>query len=119
MCPPAMVCVRYVCYRFGALIVDQFRAKVYLLSRGSSASRRPSPTNAKESIVIAIAKVGNSPRCQYTRIYEEESATILPQLGVGSLIPKPRKLSPASVKITVGIPSVTATISGETALGSR
>src|SRR5205809_448344 len=37
-------------------------------SRGSRASRRPSPTNEKDSMVIAISRVGNSPRCQYTRI---------------------------------------------------
>ena len=44
---------------------------------------------------------------------------IWPQLGVGGLMPTPRKLSAASAKIARGMPSVTETMMGASELGSR
>ena len=47
------------------------------------------------------------------------SPTILPQLGMGSLIPNPRKLRPASAKMALGMPRASITISGGRAFGKR
>lgn len=91
----------------------------YLLARGSRAARRPSPTNEKLNIVKAIMTVGKSPKCQYTSMNDDDCPAILPQLGMGSLIPIPKKLNPASANIVAGIPRVNEIISGDNAFGNR
>src|SRR5262249_7468110 len=85
---------------------------------GSRASRTPSPKNVNASMVIAMAIDGNTHRCQYERMYCWPSPTIWPHDGVGGLIPTPMNDSAASVKIACGIPNVTATTMGVSALGS-
>ena len=54
----------------------------------------------KPMVIIAIIRLGKSPMCQYTRTYARLVDTILPRLGTGSSIPSPKKLNPASAKIT-------------------
>src|SRR5215510_11236951 len=84
---------------------------------GSSASRTPSPKNVNDSIVIAMAMDGNTHRCQYERMNCCPSPTICPHEGVGGLIPTPMNDSAASVKIASGMPKLTATTMGVSALG--
>src|SRR5664279_3241268 len=94
---------------------------IYLPQRerlGSSASCKPSPTNEKPSIVTATQSVGSRVKCGKTRIeLLIAPPTILPQLAVGSVMPIPRKLSPASAKITCGTAKVNETSSGVMAFG--
>ena len=69
------------------------------------------------SIVTAIAMAGNTHRCQYERMNCCPSPTIWPHDGVGGLMPTPMKDRAASVKIASGMPKVTATTIGVSALG--
>src|SRR5436190_2020183 len=68
-------------------------------------------------MVTAMAIDGNTQRCQYERMYCWPSPTIWPHEGVGGLIPTPMNESAASVKIASGMPNVTATTMGVSALG--
>src|SRR5438094_692449 len=69
-------------------------------------------------MVTAMAIDGNTQRCQYERMYCWPSPTICPHDGMGGLMPTPMKDSAASVKIASGIPKVTATTIGVSALGN-
>ena len=45
------------------------------------------------------------------------SLSMLPQLGIGTCTPKPKKLSPASVRMALAMPKLAATVMGATTLG--
>src|SRR5438128_2126480 len=66
----------------------------------------------------AAGAVGKTASHQLERRYCWCSPTIWPQLGMGGLTPIPMKLSAASAKMSCGIPKVTATTIGVSALGS-
>ena len=63
----------------------------------------------KPRVMNAINTLGNKPICQYVRAYDRLVDTILPRLGVGSSMPSPKKLRPASLKIAAGIWNATRT----------
>src|SRR5690606_22304563 len=90
-----------------------------LLSRGSSASRSPSPTRLKASTVTTIARPGNVASHHAPNSTSLPSATILPHEGAGSGTPSPRNESPASSTIVLPMPSVAATMTGASTLGTR
>ena len=70
------------------------------LSRGSSASRMPSPSRLNANTVSVIAAPGNSTSHHGgTSPAFSESASMLPQVGVGGGMPTPRKPSAASMMI--------------------
>src|SRR5690606_34774323 len=76
-----------------------------LLSRGSSASRSPSPTRLNASTVTTIARPGNVASHHAPNSTSLPSATILPHEGAGSGTPRPRNESPASSTIVLPMPS--------------
>ena len=62
---------------------------IYLLDRGSSASLNPSPRKENEIISRAMASAGKRVAKGEAKIAWEPSCIIVPQLGVGGLIPIP------------------------------
>src|SRR5262245_2035236 len=80
----------------------------------SNASRRPSPMKLAASTARLIAAPGanQSQGCVASVAGLRASLRIDPQLGVGWVTPRPRKLRPASVRIAPAIPSEPATVSG-------
>lgn len=71
----------------------------YLFDCGSSASRSPSPTKAKEIMISAISRLGMMTKTgRYVTIGKLWN-TMLPQLAVGGRMPIPRKLRLASARI--------------------
>src|SRR6266545_6692257 len=85
--------------------------------RGSSRSRRPSPSKLAARTVIAIARPGNNPIQIATRMNWRPSASITPHSGVGDCGPRPRKLSAAPVKIAPPMPMDDMTMIGATTFG--
>ena len=71
-------------------------------SFGSKMSRSASPAKAKPSTVIMIAKPGKITIHGAVIAYcAAVPVSILPQEGNGSEMPRPKKLSPASVSMAV------------------
>ena len=94
------------------------RADRRYFSRGSSASRRPSPKRLKPSTVTKIARPGNSDSQALAWMKETLALRSQPQLGVGGWVPRPRKDSVASTMIEVAMPSVVVTMIGARQFGS-
>ena len=88
--------------------------------RGSNASRKASPKKFIDSTAKAIATADGSHRHgKFSRMGSFMAVvSVCPQLGVGCCTPKPRKLRLDSVRIAPASPSVAATTTGPTTLGS-
>src|ERR1017187_6748347 len=84
----------------------QQRALAHDRSRGSSASRRPSPMKLKQYTIVASAAAGTSNRCGCACMSEAPSAISEPSDANGTRTPRPRKLMKASNRMTVGTVSV-------------
>src|SRR5260370_1417751 len=81
-------------------IVDfEQMAHVSTFRRGSSTSRRPSPSRFMPSVARLIAIPGNSMIHHACTEWSRPSEMMLPQLGVGGDGPTPRKLSAASARM--------------------
>ena len=87
------------------------------LMRGSSASRSPSPMKLKPDTVSTIAAPGRRQPAGSGQTYCCAPSSMLPQEGVGGWMPRPRKLSAASVRIALATPSVAATMIAGSAVG--
>src|SRR5207245_2136892 len=87
------------------------------LSRGSSASRRPSPKRLKPSTVTKMARPGKSDSQGVAWMNATLAFRSHPQLGVGGCVPSPRKDSVASTMMEVAIPRVVVTMIGARQLG--
>src|SRR5256886_9598296 len=87
-------------------------------ARTSSASRKPSPMRLTASTVRPIASPGKSDTHGATRSRSRPSATLAPQEGGGGGAPSPTNESAASAMIAPPTPSVAATITGPSTLGS-
>src|SRR6185437_1513754 len=85
---------------------------------GSRMSRRPSPSRLRPSTVRKIATPGKIDSHGTVLIWSRASESMLPQLGKGGRMPRPRNDSAASERIAVPMPSVAITISGPRILGS-
>ena len=81
-------------------------------------SRKPSPSRLKPSTVKKIARPGNTDSHGAVVIWSRASDSMLPQLGNGGRMPRPRNDSAASARIAPPMPSVAMTISGPRMLGS-
>src|SRR6185295_15493634 len=86
-------------------------------SRGSSASRRPSPNRLNPSTVTKMARPGKSESHGLAWMKATLALRSQPQLGVGGCVPRPRKLSVASTMIEVAMPRVVVTIIGARQFG--
>ena len=73
---------------------------------GSSAIRSPSPTKLIESVVTRIASPGKRLTHQARLSVSRPSESMMPHSGVGGLAPRPRKLSPAAVRMAEATPHV-------------
>src|SRR2546428_6506507 len=69
-----------------------FESEPNYLSRGSRASRRPSPKRLKPSTVTKMARPGNSDSQRLSWMKATLALRSQPQLGVGGWVPSPRKL---------------------------
>src|SRR5262249_29632272 len=90
----------------------------HLLSRGSRASRSPSPRRVKASTLMAIMMPGNSTRKKGVNTLFRSAASIDPHSAVGGCTPKPRKDSAATSSTAVAMPSVACTTSGVSEFGN-
>ena len=68
--------------------------------------------------VVVIATPGKIDSHGTVLIWSRASESMLPQLGKGGRMPRPRNDSAASERIAVPMPSVAITISGPRMLGS-
>src|SRR5262249_5084001 len=80
-------------------------------SRGSSRSRKASPIRLKASTASMIASPENVVIHGQHLMYCRPSLRMLPQLGVGGGIPRPRNDKLASVRMAVAMLSVATTTS--------
>jgi len=80
-------------------------------------SLNPSPTKLKAKTVNNIAIPGKMEYQGAEPIYFIPSLIMLPQLGVGGVIPSPKKLRAASLKIAFDIHSVATTMISPIILG--
>src|SRR5690606_34312383 len=81
--------------------------------RGSSASRRPSPSRLKPRLTMRMAKPGIAATHHWSRMKRRPEAIIAPHSGSGGCAPRPRKPSPAAVRMMPAMSSVTRTMSEE------
>src|SRR6185437_12331713 len=88
------------------------------LSRYAAASERASPNRVQHVTVAISASPGARAAHGAITIASRPSAIMLPQLGFGGWMPRPRNESPLSSKMALPTPSVMATIAGPSALGS-
>src|SRR5690606_17131136 len=79
-------------------------------SRGSMASRSPSPIRLNASTSTRIARLGISARWKAFSMLSKPSRTMPPHVGVGGASPSPMKASEASVRTAVAIHSEAMTI---------
>ena len=84
---------------------------------GSRMSRSPSPRRLRPSTVKKMARPGNTDSHGAARIWSRASDSMLPQLGKGGRMPRPRNDSAASARMAPPMPSVAITISGPRMLG--
>ena len=84
---------------------------------GSSASRIASPTRLNAITVRTSAALGKTVSQGASRSTSRPLSIMLPQVGVGSVMPSPRKLSIDSVRIAAGTRSVQRTMTGSTPFG--
>ncbi len=82
-----------------------------------SASRRPSPSKFHASTVSAIAAPGGTDKNGLVASTPRASAKDRPQLGSLTGTPTPRKLRPASIKITAPNSNEVCTMSGGAIFG--
>src|SRR5439155_4150244 len=100
-----------------AEVLDDGRVRAHRLSRGSSASRRPSPSRLKPSTVSDSAIPGAKMRYAAVKIWSLASPIMRPHSAVGGWAPRPMKERAAASSTAVAMPSVPCTISGVRALG--
>src|SRR5207244_978900 len=93
-------------------------AYAYLRARGSRASRSPSPTRLKASVVANRKSPGKTIIHQATVKIDPASESILPQDGVVGGTPMPRKESAASNRMLFGMIRVVNTSTGAKTFGS-
>src|SRR5205807_9962355 len=86
--------------------------------RGSSRSRRPSPRRLNPRTVSAIAAPGRTAIHGSSSMYCRAALSINPQEAVGGWVPRPRKLSAASVRMAVERDTVVCTIKGAETFGT-
>src|SRR6516165_500566 len=86
-------------------------------SRGSSRSRRPSPTRLKPTTVTRMARPGNVAIQGAVSINDRPVASIEPHSGVGGVAPRPRNDSPAVSTMVNPTVSVAKTMIGDRTLG--
>src|SRR5690554_641245 len=85
---------------------------------GSSTSRSPSPRKQKPRLTMMMAKPGMVATHHWSRMKVRPREIIAPHSGNGGCAPSPRKPSPAAVRITPAISSVTRMIIEEVHSGS-
>ena len=61
--------------------------------RGSSQSRKASPSRLKARTAVITAAAGKITRCGASKRWPLASFSMAPQLGIGARTPRPRKLS--------------------------
>jgi D-arabinose 1-dehydrogenase-like Zn-dependent alcohol dehydrogenase len=88
------------------------------LTRGSSWSRRPSPSMLTASTVTARKMPGKRMLCGKTRNSARPSAMMLPQVGVSGGMPTPRNERIASSRMAEAQTNVAWTMSGASVLGT-
>src|SRR5262249_49107307 len=93
-------------------------AYVYRMVRGSSASRRPSPTRLNASVVRNRKSPGNTTTPRAPGKIDRAAESILPHDGVVAAPPTPRNESAASNRMLFGMMSVVNTSRGATPFGS-
>src|SRR6185312_4265248 len=81
----------------------------WLLPRGSSASRRPSPSRLKPRLTMRMATPGMAATHHWSRMKRRPDAIIAPHSGSGGCAPRPRKPRPAAVRMMPAMSSVTRT----------
>ena len=86
--------------------------------RGSSASRRPSPTKFTASTVRKIASPGNTVSHHHCSVVEIAPDSRLPQLAVGGWMPNPRNESVLSSRIASATTNVAFTMIGPAQFGT-
>src|SRR5207247_4232824 len=86
-------------------------------SRGSSASRTPSPMKLNAIASVRIASPGNVDTHHWSK-FCVPAATIAPHSGAGGGEPRPRKLNPEKIKMALPRSSVAITTAGARQLGS-
>ncbi len=86
--------------------------------RGSSASRRPSPSRLNDSTSRKIDRPGQIAIHGALSMKSFAVFSMLPQLGAGGCWPRPRNDRLASAMIAAAIASVDCTISGDATFGS-
>ena len=88
-------------YKHVGTIKRRMNATSYRRSRGSIASRIPSPSRLKPKTVKKMAKPGNQVSHGASRMNCMPKFSIDPQLAAGGWIPRPRKLRAASARIAL------------------
>src|SRR5215218_263061 len=97
--------------------LENGRAHRERLRRGSTMSRRPSPSRLKPSTVRKIARPGKVENHQASGRYWRLSEIASPQSGSGGVAPMPRKPSTAATRIVKPMPMVARTMTGEMQFG--
>ena len=90
----------------------------YIFNRGSSASRNPSPMKLKANEHTKMGRPKHSAIQPCWKIFSWAIFIMLPQVGIGSCTPKPRKLMTTSVAKAPARACVKATIIGANELGT-
>src|SRR5215469_8680502 len=108
-------------FRQGRIVAYSSAARLHSTAtrptRGSRASRKPSPRQLKPITATKMARPGKSDTWGASIRYARPSLTIFPHSGVGGCTPKPRKERIAARRIAVAICIDEKTSSGETELG--
>src|ERR1700722_10744255 len=105
--------------RYGADGAQQLHLEASGACRGSSRSRKPSPSMLTANRVVKRKTPGKKTRVGRICQSERASARILPQDGVVGGVPAPMKDRAASRIMAVAQTKVACTISGDTMPGSR
>src|SRR4051812_45380824 len=100
---------------------DQGRARHVRRLRdcGSRMSRRPSPSRLRPSTVRKMASPGKTESHGAVVIWSRASDSMLPQLGKGGRIPRPRNERAASASTAPPMPSVPMTMIGPIMFGNN
>src|SRR5262249_13030590 len=97
--------------------LDQRRHARVLRDWGSRMSRSPSPSRFKPSTVKKMANPGNTDSHGAVVIWSRASDSMLPQLGYGGRMPRPRNERAASASTAPPMPSVPMTMIGPSMFG--
>src|SRR5690606_12551777 len=94
-------------------VLDGQKSAHWPLPRGSSASRRPSPSRLKPRLTTRMAKPGIAATHHWSRMKRRPDAIMAPHSGSGGCAPSPRKPSPAAGRVMPAMSSGTRTSSDE------